>query len=381
MKKNLMFIIPQLIGGGAEKTVANLSKSLIKKYNVYIVIFYESEKKYEYSGELIHLFSNKKNKILKKIDMIKRLRKLKKELKIDCSISFLRNADIINILTFSKEKKMLSVRNKESVESITLWNKFKVYFTCKMCDKVIAISKQVKDDLVTNFHIKDKKITTIYNPCIIEENYKKIDVKFKKKNNIVTVGRLTRQKGQWHLIRAMSQVVKEEPDTILYILGVGDLEDYLKKLVKDYNLENNIEFLGFVNPPYDYIKESNLFVLPSLYEGLGNSLMEAMLCGRPVLATDYDSGAREILAPKTDYKVKVTNTIDYCEYGVLVPVCDGNMYSFKDELTKEELLMAEAILDLLRDKKKNKLYKEKSIERSKDFSIDNISNQWLKEIE
>mgnify|MGYP004487185799 CR=1 FL=1 len=381
MKKNLMFIVPKLVGGGAEKTVANLSKALASQFNIYIVIFNDTKEKYNYGGKLIVLPNNKSNKfvskIKNKINQIKKIKELKRKLNINYSVSFLRDADIINVFSKTNEKVFVSIRNKESVDSLILKNKFKIYITCTLCDKVIAISREVKDDLVKNFHINKNKIVTIYNPCIISEEYHKTNYEFSGNNNIINVGRLSNQKGQWHLIRAFKEVVNKIPNAKLIILGEGNLKEYLEGLVKQLELENNIKLLGFINNPYDYIKQSNLFVFSSLYEGLGNAVMEALSCGIPVLSTDYDSGAREILAPNTDYREKNYNKIEYAQYGVLIPVCDGKKYTAYDQITKEEKIMANAIIELLNDKEKQNLYKMKSLERSKDFKIEKISQQWI----
>ena len=95
------------------------------------------------------------------------------------------------------------------------------------------------------------------------------------------MGRLTRPKGQWHLIRALSYVKKEIEDVKLLILGQGELKGYLKELVDKLDLRNNVEFLGYQRNPFKYIASSDLFVFSSLYEGFGNVLVEAMACGVP----------------------------------------------------------------------------------------------------
>ena len=141
-------------------------------------------------------------------------------------------------------------------------------------------------------------------------------------------------------------------------------------------LSKNVFLMGYIIGPYEYVKKSNLFVFSSLFEGLGNAMMEALKCGVPVISTDYTSGAREILAPRTNYKIKIKDKIDFAEYGILVPVCDGNKYESTNPLTKEEILLADAIYKVLIDKNVNKKYSIQSKKRANDFDIKNISNQW-----
>ena len=128
MKKNIIFILPELYGGGAEKTVGNLSKKLIDKYNIDIILFRDTPIKYAYSGNLVYLPERKKNNIFAKIvfflHAIKFLKKYKREHNIDYSISFLTAADIVNVFSKVKDtKNIISIRNTDSI----LNNKNKLY--------------------------------------------------------------------------------------------------------------------------------------------------------------------------------------------------------------------------------------------------------------
>lgn len=229
------------------------------------------------------------------------------------------------------------------------------------------------------FGVDKEKIVTIYNPCVIAIKNEKIDEQlFKKGKTIITIGGLKYQKGQWHLIRAFSEVIKTYPNAQLIILGEGEYREYLEMLISKYNIKNNVHLLGFVTNPYDYLIKSDVFVFSSMYEGLGNALMEALACRMPIISTDYECGAREILAPNTPLDKKVKNRIELAEYGILIPVCDGEKYTEKDALTKEELLMAKAIKKLIKDEELLKRYKNKALERSKDFEIDTVTKQWYR---
>lgn len=382
-KKNLMFIVPTLIGGGAEKTVANLSKYLIKYYNISIVVFRDTDEKYSYAGKLIPLSKSRNNSIIKKITFaaktIFRLKQLKVEKDIDYAVSFLTQADILNVLSKEKGiKTFISIRNTDSILMNSKLIKATTRISCKRCDHVIAISNQVKDDLINNFNIGADKITTIYNPALkiefseFKQHKRSVDPTDKI---CINVARLVEQKGQWHLIRAFSEVVKHHKDIKLLILGQGPLKESLQKLIDDYKLNDNVFLMGFVNDPYYYMKKARCFVFSSLYEGLGNALLEAMVCGAPIISCDCVSGPREILAPSTDYKKKVKNKIDYAKYGVLVPAFDGKQRSAKQPLTKEEEMMAEAITNFFgKDMYDN--YHRMSLRRSKDFKIETIIKQW-----
>lgn len=384
-KKKILFIIPYLLGGGALKTVSNLSKEFMGKYDVTVVGIFGSEKQFHFNGKLINLNRTYPKGLVKKIINFLYVKKAIKQIKekgnFDFSISFLVIADFLNVLTKTrhKEKTLISIRNIESIEyKNKLYRRLQVKYASKHADHIVAISKEVEDDMKANFAIPQEKIRTIYNPCIL--NYKSASINkklFTPGKTAITLGGLKHQKGQWHLIRAFSEVVKQIPDAKLLIFGRGDLEQYLKELIKGLKLEKNVSLMSYVIGPYDYVKQSDVFVFSSLYEGLGNALMEALKCGIPVISTDYTSGAREILAPNTNYKHK-TKSVDFAEYGILVSNPDGKKYNFNDPITKAEKMLADAIIDTLSDKKLNAEYRKKSARRAADFDIKKIAEEWYK---
>jgi len=116
--------------------------------------------------------------------------------------------------------------------------------------------------------------------------------------HVVTVGRLDKQKGQIHLLQAMSHLVhrRGRREVHLSILGQGPLEQDLKSFVREQKLDEYVSFVGFLSNPFAFVARCQLFCLPSIYEGLPLALLEGMACRVPVLATDCPSGPREVLA-------------------------------------------------------------------------------------
>lgn len=389
MKKKILFIIPYLLGGGALKTVSNLSKEFSKKYDITIVGIYGSEKKFDFTGKLIELNMSHQKNIFKKFRDFLYIKKAVKQIKVegnfDFSISFLTIADFINVLTKSAngEKTWISIRNIESIEyKENFFRRWQTYLSAKKADHIISISKEVEDDMIDNFKVPSHKITTIYNPCILNGEVAVVeDSNFVSGKTAITLGGLKYQKGQWHLIRAFSKVIENIPEARLLIFGRGEYQEYLEKLIKDLRLEKNIKLMGYVIGPYNYVKKSDVFIFSSLFEGLGNAMMEALSCGIPVISTDYISGAREILAPDTEYRKKTLDSVDYCKYGVLVPNFDGKCYSANDPLTKQECIMASAIIEMLSNKKMNLKYRKMATQRSEDFEIKKIAEEWYNLLE
>ena len=392
--KNVAIIVQKLYGGGAERTAANLSLCLKDRYNVHLIVFNGSDIKYPYGGTLHDLkLPPAKGKVKKFLTLLKRVsavKKIKSENKIDVSISLMPGANRVNVLSKRGDKIITSIRNQMSLSKASTPAQLRktgsqIRFSSKRSDCVVTLSDGVRDDLIKTFGINGDIIRTIYNPCdgellrtAAKGNQDKASVL--GSHSITTMGRLLEQKGQWHLIRAMSEVVKSVSDAELYILGEGPLEQDLKKLVSEYGLTDHVNFLGFVEAPHAYVMNSSVFVFPSLYEGLGNVILEAMSCGVPCISADCLSGPREILAPKTAYKQDLP-VIEYAEYGVLVSVGDKGHMNSTEPLTKAETQLADAIIEMLTDEALHDRYVEKSLERVRDFSPERISSEWAEVIE
>ena len=168
-------------------------------------------------------------------------------------------------------------------------------------DEIVAISEGVADDLARILKILKKQIRIFYLPVLTDRFYKLKSQSIENPSlfakdvpNILSVGRLTAAKDFATLIRAFSIVVKYVPSRLV-ILGEGELRLELEALVRDLGLQDVILLPGFVNNCYPYMKECDLFVVSSAWEGLSMVLIEAMACGAPLVSTDCDSGPREIL--------------------------------------------------------------------------------------
>ena len=180
----------------------------------------------------------------------------------------------------------------------------------QLSTKIVAVSDGVGDDIRKCTIGLSNKIITIYNP-IVPPAVEVASVKASERTGpslIVSVGRLEPQKNPGLLIRAFSIVCKNNSNVNLLFVGDGSLRSELEKSCRDLNLEDRIQFLGFSPNPYEVLRNADLFVLSSNYEGLGNVIIEALFCGLPIVSTDCPSGPSELLMNGT--------------YGSLVPVDD-----------------------------------------------------------
>ena len=388
----ILIVASTLAGGGLQRAVSNISLYLPKEIEIDLLLNSVSENDFPHGGNVVSLGMKPNSKmdfIYQSKVFIKRffcLKKLKRTGNYDICLSFMESANMVNILTGGKCSVIISVRGYISSRKSFQYR----YIASPMmrllyngADQIISISKGVEDDLIQSYGIRPGLIRTIYNVFdvdVLQRESKKKNTLFKRevdKFYFLTSGRNVPVKGQWHLIRAFSEVVKKKPEARLVILGTGELKDYYEKLIEGYQLQDKIYLLGFVNCPFQIAGQCDVFVFPSLHEGFGNALIENMACGLPVIASDFRSGAREVLAPDTDFRFEQMEKVEKAQNGLIVPVCSGKQYSCKDPLEKQEKIMCEAMCLMMQDENLREYYKQKSICRAKDFSKDAIMDNWV----
>lgn len=150
----------------------------------------------------------------------------------------------------------------------------------------------------------------------------------KKRKSVISVGRLSAEKGHIHLLEAFKLSDASNKGWKLEFVGNGPEDEKLKKFVRDHDLDDHVEFLGFRSDVDLKMQSSSIFVLPSLTEGFPNALMEAMANGLACISFDCETGPAEL--------------INHGENGLLVPVADVNkMAQYISDLVKDEVLRLE----------------------------------------
>lgn len=162
----------------------------------------------------------------------------------------------------------------------------------KKADKIIAQTEEMRDELVQKVKIESEKINVMHNP--IDENFIKKCVDDSSnpfpdngKKHFLASGRFAYQKGFDLLIEAFDIICGKRNDLDLYIIGVNDGNakkefDRVWSIVKEKHLESIVHSIGFQNNPYCFVKNADVFVLSSRWEGMPNVLLEAMYLGTPV---------------------------------------------------------------------------------------------------
>ncbi len=242
---------------------------------------------------------------------IKKLIQTIKNNKKKKTVVFSMQSSMVSILISKFYKTKIVARNSEDPISSTIYADN--YFTSIIVFFFRFIIYNFADGILTNsygsrkslrlFLINKNKIKTIYNPYLL--NIKKKPF-YKKKNIILSIGRLVKQKNFETLIRGFSLFSKDNPSYKLIILGDGPEKEKLNKLIINLNCEKKIILKGWIKNTNKYFFNSKLFILTSLYEGLGNVFIDAVNHEVPCIYTNCKSGPNEILiGKKGGYQIKL----------------------------------------------------------------------------
>jgi len=308
IKKKIAFILPSLNVGGAERVTLSIIKALDKdKYTPILITFNSKGPLHKEIPSSVRLYSVEGMRLRYSII---RLVKLIVHLQADCIFSTLGyvNFAILILKRLLRLKARIIIR--ESSTPSRVLERYPAYKArlykllyrrlYPWADLIIAQCDKMRQDLIKNFGIKPGKVVRIYNPVDTAVVLSKANAFFPGEYkggriNIAAVGRLVPAKGYDLLLRAFCRLLEYEPKAHLYIIGDGPLKIELAELCRSLRLEKKVSFLGYLDNPYPYIMHADLYVLSSRWEGFPNTLLEALVCGAKVVATDCDSGPREIL--------------------------------------------------------------------------------------
>lgn len=350
--KKILITQSNLTIGGIQKTLINFLKQLdLKKYEVDLVLF---EKKGELLTEvpsevnvfsLTEIFNLKDSKIIRILrEMIggeKYFKKLYKNFnnhkEYDVGIAFdgyVSFTDYYVVHSMAKKKiiwvhsdfySRKKYQKKFRLQLIKSKSKYK-YF-----DKIVSVSKSAQEGFLKIFPMYSNKITYIWNyideveSIKIEENSKLVFEK--NKFNIVSIGALLPVKGYERLVEVQKKLKENNYDTKVYIIGEGSNRKKIEKKIKKYRLEKDFILLGKKDNIYPILKQANLFVLSSYYEGFGVVLLESLSMGIPILVPDI-SGAKDVateIAPNNS-SIITKNSIN--------GIYDGIVNCIKNKRTK-----------------------------------------------
>tara|TARA_B100001057_G_scaffold395650_1_gene405222 strand:- start:161 stop:1252 length:1092 start_codon:yes stop_codon:yes gene_type:complete len=298
--KKLIVFIPSIEDGGVEKNLYIILNSLSKKINDITLITYDNSKKNRFNKKIKILnpffnLINFKGRYPKYFFCLTVLIKILLFRKNNLVLSFQANIFAIIASTFFKTP-IISRSNSSSAG----WSNnkikqkiFKFYF--KKANKIIVNSYQFKKEMDNKYGINSECILNPFEFNKIKKlsNEKSQKIFGKKKNlKLISVGRLTDQKDFETMINVIKHVKR---NVQLVIIGKGRNYDSLKNYINELKLSNKINFIGYKKNPFKYVKQADIFILTSKFEGSPNVLVEAQYLKKYIISTNCPTGPKEIL--------------------------------------------------------------------------------------
>lgn len=320
--KSVLFVIPTLGGGGAEKVLVNLVNNLNRtKYEIEILTLFKCNKNLQFLDKGIKVRNClgkqfRGNRMFFKLFTPKFLYNSLINKRYDIIVSYLEGPGerIVSGCPFI-DTKLINWIHVEQHSLAVASSSYRTTKEFKNClakfAKTVAVSCTVKKDF-ENIIPLEQDVEVIYNTLEVDNIRRKakeeVDIQIKKDAiNVFSIGRLTKVKGFDRLISAHARLVKEGYNLNLYILGQGELLNQLQKLAHELGVSESIHFLGFHANPYKYLGRADLFVCSSRREGLSTAVSEALILGVPVVSTNC-SGTLELLGENNEFGIVVDNS-------------------------------------------------------------------------
>lgn len=303
-----LLVIDHIATGGAERILIDYYHYLAARNNsimVFVLSGHSCQSAWTEGLDVVYGSNADEDNLLRKteqqIRLYCKLQKLVREYKPDVIFSFLEKSNLLTGLVKSNAIKVMTVHNVLSIQYTKVKSSAvrKVLYAIirrmyNRCQNVVAVSKQVKDDLVSSFGVKAQNIKVVNNYVDkkdIEEKARQQVDDFIFRNDrkyIMNVGRFSDQKAQWKLIKAFSLYlsVSKGDDVELILMGNGDYRDNLSSLADELGIKDKVHILPFKTNPYKYMAKANLFVLSSIFEGFPIVLAEVSSLRIPFVGTD-----------------------------------------------------------------------------------------------
>jgi len=367
--RRVLLIINNMGGGGAERVVATVANYLHRtlQWTVTILTLESGPVQYELAPGIevrslhgAHLTAGLRS-IFGVPFLTMELAWFLRRHRVDSVMSFLVRSNLILVLTrWLGNQRPIIISERCATDTLYPGDTLKsrmmrglISTFYPFADRVVAISNGVKDALV-RLGVNGQRVRVVYNPQNLTQIASAVGGIPRNRPlggpvRIVAVGRLTDQKDYPTLFRAVRKLCDDGVDARLVILGEGPDARKLESLAHRLELQERIEWRGWVASPHVLMAECDVFALTSRWEGFGNVIVEAMACGLPVVCTDCQSGPREILADG--------------EYGLLVPVGDS-------------AAVAAAIRRLVDDPHLRASLRTAGLERAREFDVGRLAHQY-----
>ncbi len=368
--KKILFAVHTLQVGGAEKVLINLLKNINKnKYDITVLSIVNDglyiqdinniegvKYKYIFNTFFKNIRQNKQAKFHKTciklmdilwklyIIIIKYIPKLLYKISIkeeyDIEISFL-EGKVSKFIANSKNKKSKKITwihtDINNVSKINIFKNIKDEIeTYKKFDKIICVSKDVKNKFIQKTGIKENlyvQVNPVNSKEILQKSNENITEKLNQNGYIVcSVGRLVKEKGFDRLLEVHTKLIQNNIVHTLWIIGEGKERKQLEKYIKNNHLEQTVNLIGYSDNPYKYLKKADIFVCSSRIEGLSSALLEATILEKVIVSTNCP-GTEEILGKSGEHSMIVDNNTDSLYEGLKTVLTNSNIRNkFKNNI-------------------------------------------------
>jgi GalNAc-alpha-(1->4)-GalNAc-alpha-(1->3)-diNAcBac-PP-undecaprenol alpha-1,4-N-acetyl-D-galactosaminyltransferase len=357
----ITLVTPSLFCGGAERVVVSLAEGFqLNGHQVTVITASKKDTDFyqlppgvkRLALGIMGVSKNPFDAIASNLNRVATLRKAIKLSEPDVVMAHLTETNILTLLAMLKTKYPVLITEHCDPNLISygrFWETLR-RFVYPLATKLVSVSQGVEDYFT--WLPKNKKVV-IYNPFFVSQNASS-ELEIPPGVNcdrqwIMSMGRLTEQKGFDILLKAFAEVAPKYPDWQLIILGDGELRSELEALTVELNIGKQVVLPGRVKNPFLLMERSQFFVMSSRFEGFPMAHGEAMLCGLPVIATDCPSGPRELVRDGID--------------GILIP-------------NQDQAALAIAIERLISNPEERKHFAKSAPEVGTRFSLKKIIQDW-----
>ena len=284
----IIHVVPFLGMGGAEIMCENLVRELKKSgHEVIVISLYTKETiiTQRLKNESVDIrFLDKKKGF--DISMFKKLKKIFKTEKPSAIHTHLYVTKyVFPIATKLKINVVHTFHSIAEKENGKIGRKINKFFFKKRNVTPVALSSLVRDSIATGYKIEQDKIPIVFNGIDLSKCVKKEDYNVTGNFKILHIGRFSEPKNHIGLIKAFKLFHDRHSDSELWLVGDGEKRQEIERCIDENNLSSSIKLFGLQGNVYGFLHDADIFTLPSIYEGMPMTLIEAMGTGLPIVAT------------------------------------------------------------------------------------------------
>lgn len=343
LKKNLEY-------GGSSKMMAFVANTMAQEGHDVTMVLYDGAKVLQPLHESIKVWTKniECTGATKHFKMISRLKKVIAEIKPDVIVSFLCFPNLYATIIGRMLGIPVIISERGNPYALKGVKNSIIYSLFNLANGAVFQTNGARDFFSKGLQ---KRATVIANPVVKREGLTMYDPK--TDNHVIShIARFENtQKRQDLMIKAMHGVLKAYPDAVLKLYGVGENFEMLQNIVKGEKLTENVLFMGHTNKPEQAMIDSEVFALTSDYEGIPNTVIEAMSVGMPVVSTDCDPGGARLL-------------IESGVNGFIVPKNNPEA-------------IAEKIIEIFSSQELREKFSKEAAKITERFTEENIAKQWL----